>query len=191
MDKRGNLHVLTHNQSPCYSGKAAPFFGADVRGCGAHFFSSDEVNANPATCTLTCQCTGVPPDTTLTCDLDPDTHGTAACHAGCTYSGRELEVCLARGLQRHGRVSYCALNFPPPPTTSIPPNAGGRFPHRYNDGTQMRYKRERPKVVQDPATGEIIALANGVGLEILDAFAPGNDSACSLVLTTPPPTAAR
>ena len=41
MDKRGNLHVLTHNQSPCYSGRAASFFGADVRGCGAHFFSSD------------------------------------------------------------------------------------------------------------------------------------------------------
>lgn len=41
MDKRGNLHVLTHNQSPCYSGRAAPFFGADVRGCGAHFYSSD------------------------------------------------------------------------------------------------------------------------------------------------------
>jgi hypothetical protein len=41
MDKRGNLHVITHNQSPCYSGKAAPFFGADVRGCGAHFFSDD------------------------------------------------------------------------------------------------------------------------------------------------------
>ena len=41
MDKRGNLHVITHNQSPCYSGAKAPFFGADVRGCGAHFFSAD------------------------------------------------------------------------------------------------------------------------------------------------------
>ena len=50
----------------------------------------------------------------------------------------------------------------------------------------MRYKRERPKVVQNPANGDIIGLANGIGREILDAFAPGNDSACSLVLATPP-----
>ncbi len=41
-DHRGALHVLTHNQSPCYSGPvAAAFFGADVRGCGGHFFSAD------------------------------------------------------------------------------------------------------------------------------------------------------
>jgi hypothetical protein len=41
-DARGALHVLTHNQSPCYSGPvAAAFYGADVRGCGGHFFSAD------------------------------------------------------------------------------------------------------------------------------------------------------
>ena len=40
-DARGALHVLTHNQSPCYSGAAASFYGADVRGCGGHFFSAD------------------------------------------------------------------------------------------------------------------------------------------------------
>ena len=60
------------------------------------------------------------------------------------------------------------------------------FLGRYNDGTQMRYKRERPKVVQHPVNGDIIAIANGIGVEILDSFAPGNDSACSLVLATPP-----
>lgn len=38
-DWEGNLHMLTHNQYPCYSGD--PRFGADVRGCGAHFFSGD------------------------------------------------------------------------------------------------------------------------------------------------------
>ena len=46
----------------------------------------------------------------------------------------------------------------------------------------MRYKRERPKVIQDPVSREIIGLATGIGVEILDAFAAGNDSACSLVL---------
>ena len=60
------------------------------------------------------------------------------------------------------------------------------FLGRYNDGTQMRYKRERPKVVQNSVNGDIIAIANGIGVEILDSFAPGNDSACSLVLATPP-----
>jgi hypothetical protein len=111
MDKRGNLHVITHNQSPCYSGIHAPFFGADVRGCGAHFFSADMGDT-----------------------------WTFAWHA--VYNG----------------------------------TVG------YSDGTQMRYKRERPKVVQDPITKNLIALATGVGIEILDAFAAGNDSACSLVV---------
>ena len=42
VDERGALHVLTHNQSPCYSGPvAAAFYGADVRGCGGHFYSAD------------------------------------------------------------------------------------------------------------------------------------------------------
>lgn len=49
----------------------------------------------------------------------------------------------------------------------------------------MRYKRERPKVVQDPVTLDIIALATGIGVEIVDAFAPGDDAACSLVVATP------
>jgi hypothetical protein len=56
---------------------------------------------------------------------------------------------------------------------------------RYDDGTHMRYKRERPKVVQDPVTLDIIAVATGVGVEILDAFAAGDDAACSLVMATP------
>ena len=38
-DARGNLHIVTHNQSPCYSNVS--WFGADVRGCGGHFFSAD------------------------------------------------------------------------------------------------------------------------------------------------------
>jgi hypothetical protein len=38
-DARGNLHIITHNQSPCYQNVS--WFGADVRGCGAHFFSND------------------------------------------------------------------------------------------------------------------------------------------------------
>jgi hypothetical protein len=113
MDKRGHLHVISHNQSPCYSGTKAPFFGADVRGCGAHFFSADLGRT-----------------------------WTFAWHA--VYNGTVV----------------------------------------YADGTNQRYKRERPKVVQDPTTKELIALATGVGVEILDAFAPGNDAACSLVLGT-------
>eukprot|EP00040_Diaphanoeca_grandis_P030344 m.179245 g.179245 ORF g.179245 m.179245 type:complete len:517 (-) comp31965_c0_seq1:253-1803(-) len=111
IDKRGHLHVLTHNQSPCYSGTAAPFFGADVRGCGAHFFSDDLGNT-----------------------------WSFAWHA--VYNGTVV----------------------------------------YTDGTHMRYKRERPKLIQHPVTKELVALANGIGVEILDAFEAGNDSACSLVV---------
>jgi hypothetical protein len=51
----------------------------------------------------------------------------------------------------------------------------------FTDGTQRRYKRERPKLVQDPATLVPIALANGIGVELVDAFAPYNDSACTMV----------
>jgi hypothetical protein len=41
-DARGNLHMLSHNQSPCYDGpQVAGWWGADVRGCGAHYFSDD------------------------------------------------------------------------------------------------------------------------------------------------------
>ena len=35
---------------------------------------------------------------------------------------------------------------------------------------------------QDPFTRRILALASGVGVELVDAFAAGNDSACTLVL---------
>jgi hypothetical protein len=51
----------------------------------------------------------------------------------------------------------------------------------FDDGSQRRYKRERPKVVQDPTTLELVALSNGVGVELVDAFQPGDDVACSMV----------
>ena len=44
LDQRGNVHALTHNQGPCYSGENASFYGADVRGCGGHMFSTDQGN---------------------------------------------------------------------------------------------------------------------------------------------------
>ena len=50
----------------------------------------------------------------------------------------------------------------------------------YTDGTTHTYKRERPKLVQD-AKGNIVALANGVSLALVDRFAPGDDAACTLV----------
>lgn len=110
-DARGALHVLTHNQSPCYSGPiAAAFYGADVRGCGGHFFSADG-------------------------------------GLSWTFSWRAAY---------NGTV-------------------------RFTDGRSMVYKRERPKLVQD-ARGAIIALANGVGPALVDAFQPGNDTACTLVV---------
>ena len=61
----------------------------------------------------------------------------------------------------------------------------------YTDGSTARFKRERPKVVQDGAR-RIIALATGAGVELVDAFAPGDDAACSMVVgvATPPPAAA-
>jgi hypothetical protein len=108
-DTRGALHMLTHNQSPCYQN--ASFYGADVRGCGGHFFSDD----NGSSWTFTWE------------------------HAA--YNGTV----------------------------------------RYTDGMVHRYKRERPKVVQD-ATGNIVALSTGIGIELLDAFEPGNDCACTLVV---------
>jgi hypothetical protein len=109
-DTRGNLHILTHNQSPCYSGPtAAAFFGADVRGCGGHFFSADLGKS-----------------------------WTFAWHAA--YNGTVF----------------------------------------FTDGSTKTYKRERPKVVQD-ASGNIIGLSTGVGVALVDAFAAGNDTACTLV----------
>ena len=109
-DGRGALHVLTHNQSPCYSGPVeAGFYGADVRGCGGHFFSADNGES-----------------------------WSFAWHAA--YNGSVA----------------------------------------FTDGRRMVYKRERPKVVQD-ARGAIVALATGVGIALVDAFAAGNDTACTLV----------
>lgn len=107
VDQRGALHILTHNQSPCYSNVS--WYGADVRGCGGHFYSSD----NGASWSF-------------------------SWHA--VYNGTVL----------------------------------------YTDGAVHTYKRERPKVVQN-AAGEIIALATGIGVELLDAFAAGDDAACTLV----------
>lgn len=52
----------------------------------------------------------------------------------------------------------------------------------FTDGSQKRYKRERPKLVQDPASRRILALSSGVGVELVDSFAAGNDSACTLVV---------
>jgi hypothetical protein len=49
----------------------------------------------------------------------------------------------------------------------------------------LRYKRERPKLVQDPKTKRLLALANGVGVALVDAFAAGNDAACTLVVGLP------
>jgi hypothetical protein len=49
---------------------------------------------------------------------------------------------------------------------------------RYNDGTQMRYKRERPKVIQDPHTREIIGLATGAfyhNLCVSNSNSPGGN----------------
>lgn len=109
-DSRGALHVMTHNQSPCYSGPvAAAFFGADVRGCGGHFFSAD---------------------------------------AGLSWT-------FSWHAAYNGTVHF-------------------------TDGRVRVYKRERPKLVQD-ARGVIIALATGVGPALVDAFQPGNDTACTLV----------
>ena len=108
-DARGRLHILTHNQSPCYSGAAASFYGADVRGCGGHFFSAD--------------------------------------------GGESWRFAW--------RAAY-----------------NGTV--RYTDGVVRTYKRERPKVVQD-AAGSIIGLATGIGVALVDAFAAGNDTACTLV----------
>ena len=51
----------------------------------------------------------------------------------------------------------------------------------YTDGSVKVYKRERPKLVQDVDLN-LIALANGIGVEIADAFTAGNDSACSIVV---------
>lgn len=108
-DSRGMLHILTHNQSPCYSGPvAAGFYGADVRGCGGHFFSADGGES-----------------------------WRFAWHAA--YNGTV----------------------------------------QYSTGAKV-YKRERPKVVQDEK-GALVGLATGVGVELVDAFAAGNDSACTLV----------
>jgi len=110
VDARGNLHALTHNQSPCYSGPvAAAFYGADVRGCGGHFFSADG-------------------------------------GASWTFAWRAVY---------NGTVDF-------------------------SDGRVRTYKRERPKLVQD-AQGKIVALATGVGPSLVDAFAPPNDTACTLV----------
>ena len=98
------------NQSPCYSGPvAAAFYGADVRGCGGHFFSAD---------------------------------------AGLSWT-----------------FSW---------------HAAYKGTVHFTDGRVRVYKRERPKLVQD-AHGVIIALATGVGPALVDAFQPGNDTACTLV----------
>jgi hypothetical protein len=63
---------------------------------------------------------------------------------------------------------------------------------QYTDGSAARFKRERPKVVQDPDTKALLALATGAGVELVDAFAPGDDAACSMVvaIATPTPAAA-
>ena len=66
---------------------------------------------------------------------------------------------------------------PPPPPTDHAVYNGTVF---FTNGDVRTYKRERPKLVQD-AKGTIVALANGVGVELLDRFVPGNDSACTLV----------
>lgn len=50
----------------------------------------------------------------------------------------------------------------------------------YEDGVVKTYKRERPKLVQD-AKGAIVGLANGIGVELVDAFQAGDDCACTLV----------
>lgn len=47
---------------------------------------------------------------------------------------------------------------------------------------QKQYKRERPKLVQEAGSGRILALSNGVGVELVDAFQAGDDSACTLVV---------
>jgi hypothetical protein len=108
-DARGHLHILTHNQSPCYSGAAASFYGADVRGCGGHFFSAD---------------------------------------------GGESWTFAWRAAY-NGTVHYTS-------------------------GAVRTYKRERPKAIQS-ASGELIGLATGIGVALVDAFAAGNDTACTLV----------
>lgn len=111
-DARGHLHMISHNQSPCYDGPAvAGWWGADVRGCGAHFFSNDGGNS---------------------WHFQWD-------HA--VYNGTVM----------------------------------------YADGVSMQYKRERPKLVQD-AKGNLVALANGISLALVDRFLPGNDAACTLVV---------
>jgi hypothetical protein len=51
----------------------------------------------------------------------------------------------------------------------------------YTDGTVGQYKRERPKLVLDPETRVPIALSTGAGVELVDAFQPGDDCACTLV----------
>jgi hypothetical protein len=86
------------------------WFGADVRGCGGHFFSAD--------------------------------HG-----ASWTF--------------QWDRAIYNGTIF-------------------YTDGAARRYKRERPKLVQD-AAGRLVALATGIGVEIAAAFYAGDDAACTNV----------
>jgi hypothetical protein len=51
----------------------------------------------------------------------------------------------------------------------------------FTDGSAMRYKRERPKLVQD-GSRRLVALTNGVGVALVDAFGPGADAACTLVV---------
>ena len=110
LDPRGGLHALTHNQGPCYSGANASFYGADVRGCGGHMFSTD---------------------------------------GGETWN-------FTWHAAYNGTVSF-------------------------TDGTAVRYRRERPKLVVDD-NGSPIALATALSLNIFpEAFQPGEDAACTLV----------
>ena len=108
-DKRGNLHILTHNQAPGYQNLS--WFGGDVRGDGGHFFSGDG-----------------------------------------GYTWRFMWHAAYDGLVQ------------------------------YDDGTTKRYKRERPKLVQDPVTLAPLALVSGAGVELVDAFSPGDDCACTIVV---------
>lgn len=110
VDPRGNLHALMHNQGPCYSGANASFYGADVRGCGGHMYSTD----GGESWTFTWRA---------------------------AYNGTVV----------------------------------------FDDGTAVRYRRERPKLVVDDA-GAPFALATAVSLNVrVEAFQPGEDAACTLV----------
>ena len=110
LDPRGNLHALTHNQGPCYSGSNASWYGADVRGCGGHMFSTD---------------------------------------GGETWS-------FTWHAAYNGTVTF-------------------------TDGSAVRYRRERPKLVFDDF-GKLLALATAISLNVeIEAFQPGLDSACTLV----------